>query len=569
MTRARLEPIAVAAVAAGLGLAVADAGRRAPGFSLAGDSPARVALGIAAGWTVVAAGLALRGGGSRAVGRLLAAGGCAWLAAGLATPGARLGPLFTLGLVAVMLAPAPIGWAMLLEAGDRLHRADRVVVAALWPALGGLLGLLPALAYDPIAAGCAECPTNLLVLADAPATVEGAARAGVRLGLVALGACIALALWRLARASPARRRRAWPILLPGCAYLALAAAQLAHDWGRGHVGNDPTEQALWTAQAVALIGIAAGVALVRAAARRRRSRLARLVVELGATPRPGGLRDALAELLGDPGLELLHRGPDGWIDARGHARVPQPAATTTLVRDGEPVALLCHRPGLLDDARVVAEIERSVRLGLDHERLQAQLQQQLEHLRRSRADVTAASEAERRLLERDLHDGAQQQLAAFTFAVGLARSRAAPELDDPLERAQREAQGALEELRELAHGLYPVALSEAGLAAAVESLADRRPGLRPLRLPAGRFAPTVEETAYFVIAALADRWSPQPVTVAAVRDGQRLVLDVNAAAPAPGDLVAIEDRLGALDGALIIEQPEPGRTRVTAELPCA
>ena len=88
VTRARLEPIAIAAAAVGLGLAAADAARRAPGFSLAGDSPARVALGVVAGWTVVAAGLALRGGGSRAVGRLLAAGGCAWLAAGLATPGA-------------------------------------------------------------------------------------------------------------------------------------------------------------------------------------------------------------------------------------------------------------------------------------------------------------------------------------------------------------------------------------------------------------------------------------------------------------------------------------------------
>jgi signal transduction histidine kinase len=570
VTRARLEPIAVAAAAAGLGLAAADAARRAPGFALAGDSPAHVALGIAAGWTVVAAGLVLRGGGSRAVGRLLAAGGCAWLAAGLATPGARLAPLFTLGLLAVMLAPAPVGWAMLLEVGDRLHRADRAVVAALWLALGGLLGLLPALAYDPTAAGCADCPTNLLALVDAPATVEGAARAGVRLGLVALGACIALALWRLARASPARRRRAWQILLPGSAYLALAAAQLAHDWSRGNVANDPTEQALWTAQAVALIGIAAGVGLVRATARRRRSRLARLVIELGATPRAGGLREALAGLLGDPGLELLHRSSDGWFDARGHRRAPQPGATTTpLVRDGEPVALLCHRPGLLDDSRVVAEIERSVRLGLDHERLQAQLQQQLEHLRRSRADVTAAGEVERRLLERDLHDGAQQQLAAFAFAVALARNRVAPELAGRLEQAQREAQHALEELRELAHGLYPVALGEAGLAAAVESLADRRPALRSLRMPAERYSPAIEETAYFVIATLADHWSPQPVTVSADRQGERLVLDLRAAAPAPRDLVAIEDRLGALDGVLIAREPKTGRAWVTAELPCA
>jgi signal transduction histidine kinase len=358
--------------------------------------------------------------------------------------------------------------------------------------------------------------------------------------------------------------------LPGSAYLALVVAQFAHGWARGYLGSDPADQALWIAQAAALIGVAAGASLVRAQTRRRRSRLARLVVELGAAPRPGGLRDALAELLGDPGLELLHRSSGGWIDARGRTRATQQRATTTpLVREGEPVALLCHRPGLLDDSRVVSEIERSVRLALDHERLQGQLQQQLEHLHRSRADVTAASEAERRLLERDLHDGAQQQLAAFTFAVGLARSHVAPELDGRLEQAQREVQHALEELRELAHGLYPVALSEAGLAAALESLADRRPGLRLHRLPAGRFPPAAEETAYFVIAGLVDQWSPQPVTVSADRHGERLVLDLHAAAPAPTDLVAFEDRLGALDGALSVREPTAGQTRVTAELPCA
>jgi hypothetical protein len=200
--------------------------------------------------------------------------------------------------------------------------------------------------------------------------------------------------------------------------------------------------------------------------------------------------------------------------------------------------------------------------------LQAQLLHQLAHLRRSRADLVAASESERRLLERDLHDGAQQELAAFTFAVALARPHA-PALDARLERAQREVQDALEELREIAHGLYPIALSEAGLAAAIESLADRRPGLQPDGLPTTRFSPTVEETAYFVIARLVDDWSPQPVAVTADHDGERLLVGLRAAAPAPVDLVAIEDRLGALDGVLAVNAPQPGETQVTAELPCA
>jgi signal transduction histidine kinase len=380
---------------------------------------------------------------------------------------------------------------------------------------------------------------------------------------------VALAVWRLVGAPEARRQRAWLLVLPGCAYLVFVAAQLGHEWRSGSPLNDLPEQTLWTAQAAALLAMAAGVGLLQLAARRRRWRLAQLVVELAGAPRPGGLREALANLLGDPRLELLHASQDGWIDAGGHVRTPPTEATTTpLLRDGAPVALLHHRPELLEDPQAVAEIERSVRLGLDHERLQAQLRSQLAFLRRSRADLTAASESERRLLERDLHDGAQQRLAAFTFAAGLARHRVTPELDARLQRAQREVHHALEELREIAHGLYPVALAEAGLAAAIESLADRRPGLQPGEMTAERFPPAVEETAYFVIATLADHWAPRPVAVGTERDHERLLIDLRASAPVPHDLVAIEDRLSALDGALTVQAPEPGQTRVTAELPC-
>jgi signal transduction histidine kinase len=523
-----------------------------------------------AGWALVAAGLALRGTGSRVAGRLLAAAGCAWLAASLATPGARWPQLFTLGLAAAMIAPALVGWALLVEAGGRLRRAGHVVVVSLCAALAGLLGVLPTIAYDPAATGCAACPANLLEIFDAPGAVHALSKAGLGAGLIAIVTCVVLALVRLARARAARRRRAWPLVLPGCLYLVLVAGQLVHDWRDGLIGSDTLDQMLWTAQAGALMAMGAGVGMLRIAARRHRSALAQLVVELANTPQPGALRDALAELLNDPGLLLLYASADGWIDNDGHPGAPSAgAAATPLLIDGVPVALLCHRPGLLDDPRVTDEIQRTVRLGLEHERLQGQLRFQLEHLRRSRADVVAASESQRRLLERDLHDGAQQYLAAFTFAVGLARHRIAPKLDDGLHRAQRAAQLALDELREIAHGLYPVALAEAGLAGAVESLADRRPGLKPISVTAARFPPTVEEAAYFVIASLADHWSPQPITVTINRQTERLVIDLHVAAAPPDDLITIEDRLGALNGILAVHATRSGQTHVTAELPCA
>jgi signal transduction histidine kinase len=358
----------------------------------------------------------------------------------------------------------------------------------------------------------------------------------------------------------------------GCAYLALAAGDLGHAWSRGALGNDDLDQALWTGQALALLGLAGALALLRLADGRRRARLARAVVELADARRAGGLRDVLARHLGDPDLDLLHAdaAAGGWIDAGGHPRTPPPGlAHTRLVRDGRAVGLLCHRPGLMDDPRVAPEIERSVRLGLEHERLQAALRRQLEHLRRSRADVVAAGEAERRLLERDLHDGAQQRLAALTFELGIARRRAGPEHAAPLEHAQREVHDALGELRDIAHGLYPVALADAGLAAAIESLGDRRPGLHATAVPAGRLAPAVEETAYFAIAGLAADCAPHPLTVTAERHGGQLVIALDTPMRVTADLVDIEDRVGALGGTVTIDDRPSERTRVTIQLPCA
>jgi signal transduction histidine kinase len=549
----------VAVAVAALGLAAADAALRAPAFSLAGDSLARVALGVAAGWVLVAAGVATRSGGA-----LLAAAGAAWLAAGLGTPGARWAPLFTLGLVAVAAAPALIGHALLALAGGELRRPlDRAVVGLLYTS-AVLVGLLPSLVFD--AAGCGSCPANLLHLADGP----DVSHASIRIGTVAVAGGAALALWRLARAPAARRLRAAPLVVPGCAYLALVAAALGHSWQRGYVGTDPVDQALWTAQAVALLGVAAGAAALGVAGRRRRGRVARLVIGLADTRRAGGMREALAQLLGDPDLELFHAdGAGGWFDAAGRERTP-PAnkAATRLVRDQRPVALLCHRPGRLDDPRLAAELERSARLGLEHERLQGELRRQLERLRRSRAAVVAAGEAERRLLERDLHDGAQQRLVAFAFSLGIARRHAAPERAAALELARGEVLEALAELRELAHGLYPVALGEAGLPAAIESLSDRRPGLHA-DLPPERFPPAVEETAYFAIASLTDLWSPLPVTLTAAREDARLILELRTPGRAPAGIVDIEDRLGALGGSLAVDGRSSATTHVRLELPCA
>jgi len=111
---------------------------------------------------------------------------------------------------------------------------------------------------------------------------------------------------RFARSSPARRRARGPLVAAGGLYLALVAVDLMHSAQRGYLSNDSVDQQLWTGQAIALVVLAGGVAVAWWRARRRRFRVARLVVELGATPPPNGLRDALAALLDDPTIELAH-----------------------------------------------------------------------------------------------------------------------------------------------------------------------------------------------------------------------------------------------------------------------
>ena len=236
------------------------------------------------------------------------------------------------------------------------------------------------------------------------------------------------------------------------------------------------------------------------------SRLARLavaalVVELGETPAPGGLREALARALGDPSLELAYwLRDDTFVDADGHA-VSLPAAdsgrvATAVEHSGLPVAALIHDESLSDHPELVDGVVAAAGLALENERLQAQLRARLEDLRSSRARLVETADAERRRLERNLHDGAQQRLVALSLSLALAQRRRA---DDPatcelLEHKRADLAGALAELRELARGLHPAVLTERGLGPALDALAGRAPvPVDVSELPGERLPPGVEQ----------------------------------------------------------------------------
>jgi len=212
----------------------------------------------------------------------------------------------------------------------------------------------------------------------------------------------------------------------------------------------------------------------------------------------------------------------------------------------------------------------------------AQLAERVEELTESRSRVLAATLAERRRIERDLHDGAQQRLVSLAMELGMARKKMAT---DPvvawqlIEEAHGEAKRALAEIRDLVRGIHPAVLSDRGLDAAISALADRCPV--PVEVDAeldGRPPEAVETTAYFVVAeALANvaKHSGASEARVAVRrvPGDRLVVEVvddgkGGANPEAGTgLAGLADRLAALDGRLLVESPAGGPTRVRAGLP--
>jgi signal transduction histidine kinase len=215
----------------------------------------------------------------------------------------------------------------------------------------------------------------------------------------------------------------------------------------------------------------------------------------------------------------------------------------------------------------------AVRLALENERLQAEVLAQLHDLRVSRTRIVETGDAERRRLERDLHDGAQQRLLALSYDLRLAGSAAEADGDAQtaslLAEATGDAQAALGELRELAHGIHPAILTEAGLGPALASLADAAPLAVEIGATAEeRYPASVESAAYLVVAeAIKDaaRRHASYAAASAIRDDERLVVEVeDDGSERTSTMIHLADRVGAVGGTLEVEP-----TTLLAEIPCA
>ncbi len=566
--RAHAQPVAAVAALVGVAVATAAIVRAEPDLALAGDSGAALTAELVTAALLVAAAVAAWGAG-KVFPLLLGATGLAWLVAEWNTPGA--GPAFTAGLVLYAAWPPLLAAAALRGLDERpLGRPVAILLAVAFGAGIGLLGLAFAALFDPDAQGCTQCPANLLVVTDAPGLGRTLNRSGLAIAAAWAAAFALLATVRIARVSPARRRWAAPVLVPAVAAVLLFGADAVHGLDRGFLSNDSTDRALRLAEAAAVALVAGGVALARWRARRTRAALTRLVLDIGAAPAPGELRSWLADSLGDPTLELLYRLDTGeWIDGEGRrAALPRAGEReiTRLGDGGDEALAVVHRPGSLDDPALVSELVTTASLALEHERLHAARRARLEELRASRARIVATADAERRELERDLHDGAQQRLVALALEIRLTRRQITVgdgELDERLAAAEARVRAAVVQLRDVAHGLFPAVLADEGLRAALEELSEQAPRLVPRRLPAGRFPRDVESAAYFAtLEAL--RLTQARVIVDGVAKNGHLRLVIRAGTTLDAGMVQIRDRVGAVGGTVAVHD---GQLRL--EMPCA
>ncbi len=320
----------------------------------------------------------------------------------------------------------------------------------------------------------------------------------------------------------------------------------------------------------------------------RAGAVSELVARLSeGSDRRRGLRDALAAALGDPGLTLAY-----WIPARGEyvsasghpMELPEPGSdrVATIVDDhGSPVAAIVHDASLEGERELIDVVGAAASMTLENERLSAELHAKIEELNEQRRRGVVAALDERRRLERNLHDGAQQRLVSMALKLRLARGRLGDpeEADRLLADAARELDSALEELRELARGIHPAVLSARGLGAALQALAGRSPvPVEVEAAPEERLPEAVELAAYFVVAEaltnVAKYSSATRALVRAVRDDGHVLVEVSddgvgGADPSLGSgLNGLADRLYAVGGRLEVMGGRGGGTVVRADIPC-
>jgi signal transduction histidine kinase len=428
---------------------------------------------------------------------------------------------------------------------------------------------------------------SLFLVTGSAGTVDAIQDAFV---LVAYGVFAALFIGLIARklvtASARGRQVLLPLLVAAVAVGLRAVFECVFTFAGRPAGVAYEYLFWWQFAAFIALPIALLAGLLRA--RLAQASVGDLVMTLERTP-PTGLRDALAHTLGDRTLEIAFWLPEReeYVDPLGRpVALPSPGsrrALTKLEHAGAPFAALLHDPTLSEEPELVQAAGAAAHMALENARLQAEVRAQLAEVDESRARIVAAAGEERRRIERDLHDGAQQRLVALALELRSAQRKLGttpdPDVERLLEAAVTELQAAVEELRELAHGVHPTILAQEGLPGALDALASRTP--LPVTVQtslSGRLSPEVEATAYFVaceaLTNAVKHGRATQATISASRPDGVLCVEVTddgvgGAEPQNGSgLRGLADRVEAQGGRLTVESPAGGGTRVVGEIPC-
>jgi signal transduction histidine kinase len=427
------------------------------------------------------------------------------------------------------------------------------------------------------------CPDNPLLIAQHTALSDGLESLQAITLVGAALVTVFLLLRRYRRSGPLARRGLAPVLFVGATILLLAIVQSAL---RTTALGPAAQGAFFIAFALLPVAFLVGLSRSRLL---RGSTIAGLVDRLVHDPGAAGIDDALGGVLSDPTLFVAYRLDDGagYVDRSGRA-VQLPAAgngegrfATEVAHDGRVVAAVVHDAALCEEPELLRAAAGTAALAIENARLEAQLRARLAALRASRARIVEAGDAERRRLGRDLHDGAQQRLVSLMLELQLAREtweRDPAMARGLVDQAFANARAAVDELRDLAAGISPAVLTQRGLDAGIESLANRSTVPVELGDPLDERLPLpVETAAYYVVAeALTNVAKYAGATHARVdvrHDDGEVVVEVRddgagGADPGGGSgLRGLADRVGALDGRIEVESPAGEGTLVRAVIP--
>ncbi|HYI36893.1 MAG TPA: histidine kinase [Thermoleophilaceae bacterium] len=525
-------------------------------------------------------------------GRLLVVAGFGWFLTTFSESSDEV--LYSIGRVAGWVVEAGLIWLILAYPSGRLNgRVDRLLFGA-GVALVAFLYLPTALldasfpTPSPWTSCETGCPGNAFLLGSEPAFV-GDVVAPVReiLTMLLFLAVTARLGQRVARATPITRFTLLPVLVVATTRWGVFA--LAIGVRRVSPGSELAEPLVWViALAVPALAGAFLLGLLQ-----RRLYAAGALQQLGVAARGALDRDqlrlVLSNAVGDPTLEVVYPtdGPTRWVDGEGRLwPPPEPGSgrcLTEVREDGRLVAGLVHDEALLEETAFLQAVASYALTALENRRLAAQVEISLEEVRRSRTRIQASGDRERRRIERDLHDGAQQRLVALGIQLELTEDLIRQDREGGFERLHalgEEVDKTLEEIQALGRGVYPSLLADRGLAEALRAAALRLPVAATVNPDGvGRYPAYVENAVYFCcLEAMqnASKHAPDAHSVTVVlgeREGLVFEVrddgagfDLEMMAPGVG-MTNMHDRMAAVGGAVEITSSPGAGTVVAGTIP--